>query len=134
MPKILVDTDIISYYFKGNADVVSKLDEYEGKEGPVFLSRLTVVEILGGLKAKNAVKQEFRFRSWLSSRSILEITAETGEIAAGLIAHLVQNGFHSGSYDVLIAATAIQNNLTLCTNNVKDYQNFFGLNLINWKG
>ena len=133
MSKVLIDTDILSYYLKGTVEVVNKLDEYERREGPVFISRITVVEVLAGLKAKNAVKQEARFRTFLSTRNLLEVTEQTGEIAANLIAYLHQNGFHSGSYDVLIAATAIQGGLTLCSNNIKDYQHFPGLDLVNWK-
>lgn len=133
MPKVLIDTDILSYYLKGTVEVVAKLIEYELKEGPVFISRITVVEVLAGLKAKKAIRQESRFRAFLSTRSILEITAETGEIAADLFAYLHQNGFHSESYDVLIAASAIESGLELCTNNIKDYQHFPDLKLMNWK-
>ncbi len=49
--KVLIDTDILSYYLKGNPEVVRKLDEYEKQVSSVFISRITVVEVLGGLKA-----------------------------------------------------------------------------------
>ncbi len=132
-PKILVDTDILSYYLKGYPDVVQALDDHENKHGTVFISRITVVEILGGLKAKNATAQEARFRVFIKARIVLEIDEPTGEIASGVFAHLYKTGRHSGNYDIFIAATALQQQLTLCTNNTKDYRHIPGLVLVNWR-
>jgi tRNA(fMet)-specific endonuclease VapC len=132
-PKILVDTDILSYYLKGYADVVQVFDEYEKLHGPVYISRITIVEILGGLKAKKAAAQETRFREFIKTRNILEIDEITGELASDIIAYLYQTGRHSGNYDIFIAATAIQHQLSLSTNNLKDYANVPGLDLVNWR-
>ncbi len=130
--KILVDTDILSYYLKGYPDVMKEFDGHENKHGPVGISRITIVEILGGLKAKNATSQEARFREFLNSRVIFEIDGVIGEAASDIFAHLYKSGRHSGNYDILIAATALVHNLKLCTNNTKDYQQIPGLELMNW--
>lgn len=132
-PKILVDTDILSYYLKGYPDVLQSLDEHEQLHGTVFISRITVVEILGGLKAKTATAQETRFREFLKTRTVLEIDETTGEIASNIFALLYQTGRHSGNYDIFIAANALQHQLTLCTNNVKDYRHLPGLEVVNWR-
>jgi tRNA(fMet)-specific endonuclease VapC len=63
----------------------------------------------------------------------LEIDEKSSEITAEYISFLLQNGKHSGTFDVLIAGIAKARNLTLITNNTKDYQNFSGLQLDNWK-
>jgi tRNA(fMet)-specific endonuclease VapC len=132
-PKILVDTDILSYYLKGYPDVVHSLDEHETLHGLVFISRITVVEILGGLKAKSATAQEARFRDFINARTVLEIDETTGEIASDIFAHLFKTGRHSGNYDIFIAATALQHQLTICTNNLKDYRHVPGLSVVNWR-
>lgn len=132
--KILTDTDILSYYLKGYPEVVEKLDNHETTFQQVFISRISIVEILGGLKAKNASKQEARFRQFLSTRSVLEIDALVGEKASEIFAELYKSGKHSGNYDILIAATAIVHGCQLCTNNIKDYRHIKGLELVNWKG
>jgi tRNA(fMet)-specific endonuclease VapC len=111
--------------------VVQSLEDYEKLHGAVFVSRITVVEILGGLKAKNATAQEARFREFLQVRNILEIEEATGEIASNIIAHLYRTGRHSGSYDIFIAAIALQYQLALCTNHVKDYRHVPGLVVVN---
>jgi tRNA(fMet)-specific endonuclease VapC len=132
-PKILIDTDILSYYLKGYADVEQELDGHESQHGSVFISRITVVEILGGLKAKNASGQEARFREFLQTRTVLEIDDAIGEIASDIFAHLYKIGRHSGNYDIFIAATAIAHQMKLCSNNTKDYQHIPALELINWR-
>lgn len=38
-----------------------------------------------------------------------------------------------GNSDILIAATALSNNLTLATNNVKHFKHIKNLSIINWK-
>jgi rRNA-processing protein FCF1 len=41
MKPVVVDTDTTSYFFRGNADVVAKLDEYLQEYGFVYLSVIT---------------------------------------------------------------------------------------------
>lgn len=133
LSSILIDTDILSFYLKGYPDVVEELDNYELQHGPVLISRITIIEILGGLKAKNASSQEERFRDFIKSRTILEIDEVSGETASEIFAHLFKIGRHSGNYDILIAATALRHDLTLCTHNGKDYSNIPGLDLVDWR-
>ena len=92
-----------------------------------------MIEVISGLKAKNATKQLAEFREFVAKHTILEIDEKSSEITAEYIAFLLQSGRHSGTFDVLIAGIAKANDLTLITNNTKDYQNFSGLRLDNWK-
>jgi tRNA(fMet)-specific endonuclease VapC len=56
--KVLVDTDILSYILKQkNPTVTAHYEAYLAMYEQLSISRITVVEILGGLKAKNAVRQ-----------------------------------------------------------------------------
>ncbi len=57
------------------------------------------------------------------------------EKAGDIYSHLKQTGKIPGEFDILIAATAISNNLTLVTNNQKHYrpmEEHCGLKLDNW--
>ncbi|TAE14820.1 MAG: type II toxin-antitoxin system VapC family toxin [Bacteroidetes bacterium] len=133
MSQILLDTDIISYYMRGDERVVANYAQHIDLYGFVYVSRISILEILGGLKVKNATTQIQRFRNFLAQNQILELTENASEIASDVFATLYKMGKHSGNYDILIASIAIENSLTLCTNNLKDYQNIPNLNLINWK-
>jgi tRNA(fMet)-specific endonuclease VapC len=50
----LVDTDILSFYFKGEQKVVNKFNDYLREFDVINISIITYYEILGGLKFKNA--------------------------------------------------------------------------------
>lgn len=131
--KILIDTDILSYCLKGYSEVKQALDLHEQQHGSVFISRITVIEILGGLKAKRAIAQEARFREFISTRIVLELDESIGEIASDIFSHLYKIGRHTGNYDLIIAANAIAHGMALCTNNIRDYQHIPGLELVNWR-
>ncbi len=132
MKQVIVDTDILSYYLKGQPDVVENFDVHVDKQGFLYISRISIVEILGGLKSKNADKQILRLRELINNHRILDTSEVSAEISAEIFANLHKIGRHSGNYDVLIAGIAIANNLTLVTNNEKDYKNIEGLTLMNW--
>lgn len=57
MNRALIDTDILSYYFKGNASVIVKFEEYLQQFDILEISIITYYEIISGLLAKNALKQ-----------------------------------------------------------------------------
>lgn len=129
---VLVDSDILSYYMKGNKTVVENFDNYVSENRFVNISRISIVEILGGLKARSAEKQIERFKALIAKHKILDTTEISAEISANIFAELWKSGNHSGNYDILIAGIAIANNLVLITNNEKDYKNINGLEITNW--
>ncbi len=57
---------------------------------------------------------------------------DTSSLSTEISAELRQKGRHSGNYDILIAGMAIANDLTLITNNEKDYENISNLEIQNW--
>ncbi len=132
MKEILLDSDIISYYMKKRPEVVAKFDNYIKKYGYIYISRISVIEILGGLQIKNAKKQINKFKKFISNHKILDTSESSAEISAKIFADLYKKGKHSGNYDILIAGIAIANNLTLITNNIKDYENIENLSIDNW--
>jgi tRNA(fMet)-specific endonuclease VapC len=132
MKKSILDTDIVTYYFKRNPKVVSQLNQYLSIHGFIYISRITVIEILGGLKAKSATRQIEDFKTFIAQHQILDTSEVSADISADIFAELWQKGRHSGNYDILIAGIAMAHDLTLVSNNTKDYQNISGLSLDNW--
>lgn len=130
--KVLLDTDTISYYFKRHPQVIVHFNRYIATHEYIFISRISIVEILGGLKAKNAIRQIENFRNFIAQHKILDATESSAEISADIFAELWKKGRHSGNYDILIAGMAMANDLILVTNNTKDYENITGLLLDNW--
>jgi tRNA(fMet)-specific endonuclease VapC len=133
MKKVLVDTDILTYYlFKDYPILKQNFEDYLNQQGFIFIGRPTIFEIESGLKAKNASTQLSKFNEFIKNHQILEITAQSAQISAEMYAHLYQIGRHSGVNDLYLAGIAQANSLVICTNNEKDYDNIPNLEIINW--
>lgn len=133
MKKALIDTDILSYYFKGDEHVVAKFEEYFSIHPTFNISIITYFEILSGLKYKDAKKQISQFESFVSSNNLLYVTKDSASISAEKYAELQKKGITSGASDLLIAGIAIEHKLNVITNNEKHYKDISGLRIENWK-
>jgi tRNA(fMet)-specific endonuclease VapC len=131
--EVLVDTDILSFYFKGDPVVVKRFSEYLKEYDQINISILTYYEILGGLSFKNADKQIRDFEIFVSNNNIIHLSEESVKISASVYADLRQRGITIGNTDILIAGIAIENDLSLVTNNEKHFDSIKGLRLENWK-
>ncbi|MDX2303720.1 MAG: type II toxin-antitoxin system VapC family toxin [Microscillaceae bacterium] len=132
MKEVLLDTDIISYYFRQHPQVLKKFEEYILEYLQVNISRISVYEIVGGLKAKQANKQLSDFLKFISENHILEVTVTSMEIASEIYASLKLAGKPISDTDIFIAGIAIEHNLVLVTNNTKHFENIEGLEIDNW--
>jgi tRNA(fMet)-specific endonuclease VapC len=129
----LVDTDILSFYFKGDQKVVDKFNDYLREFDVINISIITYYEILGGLKFKKAEKQIKEFEEFVNNNTIIHISEESAKISGDVYANLRQKGITIGTSDILIAGIAIENELTLITNNERHYESIQGLKFENWK-
>ncbi len=132
MKQAILDSDTLSFYFKGNQKVIQKVDEYLLANGFVYLSVITYYEILNGLMFKDAHAQLQRFQSFVLLNSVLPINISTAQIGARVIADLRKANQMIGHNDVLIGSTAIEHDLTLVTNNFNHFSRIPGLSLDNW--
>jgi len=132
MKPAIIDTDTTSYFFRNNANVVAKLDEYLQEHGFVYLSVVTYYEVLNGLYFKDAKNQTAQFEKFVKLNQILPLTNEIAKKSAKIYADLRKKGQIVGHNDVLIAGTAIINDLTLITNNVSHFSRMSGLDVDNW--
>ena len=133
MTESLVDTDILSFYFKGDSKVVEKFNDYLKEFDVINISIITYYEILGGLRFKKAEKQIKEFEEFVNNNTIIHISEESAKISGDIYADLRQKGITIGTSEILIAGIAIENELTLITNNEKHYDSIQGLKIENWK-
>jgi tRNA(fMet)-specific endonuclease VapC len=129
----LVDTDILSFYFKGDSKVVDKFNDYLKEFDVINVSIITYYEILGGLKFKKAERQIKEFEEFVSNNTIIHISEQSAKLSGDIYADLRQKGITIGTSDILIAGIAIENELTLVTNNERHYESIKGLKIENWK-
>ena len=133
MDRVLIDTDILSYYFKGDKEVINNFELYLQHHDLIEISIITYYEILGGLLAKNALKQLSIFEDFVIDNLVIPMTDNSAKISAELYSTLRQSGKPVDDIDLLIAGIAIDNDLTLVTNNESHFIRIPGLKIDNWK-
>ena len=132
MKEILVDTDILSMYLRGNKKVKSRFKEYLKSYSTINISILTFYEILSGLKYKDAKKQLESFLQFCEVISIIPLTEEPSSRSADIYATLKRSGEMIDDVDILIAGICLENNFTIVTNNTKHFSRIEDLKIANW--
>lgn len=117
MPDYLLDTTAIIDYLRDKGGVPEMLEELCTTGGLLCCCPVNIVEIYEGMKDKEKPATD----EFLNSLICYEITQEVGCIAGDLKRKYSKKGITLSTADVLIAATAIKNHLTLVTNNAKHF-------------
>jgi tRNA(fMet)-specific endonuclease VapC len=129
----LVDTDILSFYFKGDQKVIERFNSYLNEFDVINISIITYYEILSGLKFKKAERQLREFEDFINNNTIIHISEESAKISSDIYSDLRHKGITIGASDIFIAGIAIENELSLVTNNERHYEPIFKLKIENWK-
>lgn len=108
MTESLVDTDILSFFFKGDTNVVERFAEYLGQFDVINISLITYYEVTAGLKFRQAEKQLRDFEEFVRNNTIIHISEESARISAEIYAQLRQSGITIGTSDILIAGIALE--------------------------
>ena len=128
----MLDTDMLSEFFRGNPKVIVKVEEHIEEYGNINLSIITYYEILNGLLYKDAKKQLSKFNDFVELNNVLPLTMSSAKIAATIKATLRKKGNEIGHTDTLIAGIALSNKIQLVTNNTDHFKRVKDLELANW--
>lgn len=128
MKSVLIDTDILIDSARKKVNAISFLEELE-KKYLLSISSITRMELIVG--CKNKVEQEKVLKA-MNDFTIFEVDERIIQKADQL---LIQYHLSHGLLiaDSIIAATAIESNITLYSKNYKDYQFIKELSLIPYK-
>lgn len=102
MKKALLDTDILSYFLKGDKLIEEKAEAYLKLYGKLIISTITYYEILGGLEYKEAKKQIQRFELFTQKCDILNLSFTSLKHSAKVFGDLKRKGITIGTADILI--------------------------------
>lgn len=130
--EVLLDTDTISLFLRNQPQVMSEAADYLQFHKGFTFSVISRFEILRGLKAKNAPRQILKFEAICAQSAVIGLNDKIIIAAADIYADLYRRGQIIGDADILIAATAIENNLPVVTNNESHFKRIAGLRIINW--
>lgn len=132
MKPALVDTDILSMFFRNDAHAVSHFKKYLTKYDKINISIITYYEILSGLKHKDAARQINVFLEFAKNNTLLFLTENSVSTSANLYAALRKKGKPLDDIDLLIAGIALSSNLALATHNVSDFKRIEELDVEDW--
>lgn len=127
-----LDTDILSYFFKGDPVVRNKISECIKNGEPLCLTAINVYEVLKGFRYHGNQKKETEFKEFLNLINVYTISDDSITNAADIYADLRKNGITIGDADILIASIVISNDAVLVSNNIKHYEHIKKLNLVEW--
>jgi len=127
----LIDTDILIYSLKNNEKVQQNFLKNENI--PKFISVITYGELLFGAKKSKQIDKNtaviYRIKELFP---IIHIDLPIIETFSDLKAKREKSGKPLDDFDLLIASTALTNNLTIVTNNEKHFSQIKGLTVENW--
>jgi len=132
MKPILLDTDILSEFLRGNSGVLANAEKYLLTFNTLNLSIITHYEIMNGLIFKDARNQLQRFIAFSEMNRIIPLTISASKKAAEIYADLRKRGQPIGHTDCLIAGIALTNEMHLATNNIDHFSRIQGIELVNW--
>ncbi|MBC8230988.1 type II toxin-antitoxin system VapC family toxin [bacterium] len=132
MKPVLVDTDILSMFFRKRPQVVSNFEQYLDEYESINFSIITYYEVISGLKYRDAKKQLSSFLDFAEYNNVLPLTIESVTISANIYADLRGCGQLIEDIDIIIAGVALANSLILVTNNEEHFKRIRGLEILNW--
>lgn len=130
---LILDTNTISYYFRGDPQVVPRLQA----QRPADLAVPAIVEYelrygLLRLPPEAAAPRLAALSHLLRPMQRLSFDSGCAAHAARIRAELEMAGTPIGPHDTLIAATALHYQATLVTRNVREFGRVAGLQWLNW--
>ena len=130
--KFLLDTNICIYIIKQKPPkVLQKVKTY--KVGDIAISSITVAELEFGVhKSQFPERNRQALTQFLSPLRIVDFDINAANVYGKLRAKLEQQGTPIGALDTLIAAQALSLEITLITNNVREFERISDLKLDNW--
>ena len=129
---VLLDTDILAAIMRVDRQVTAQAHEYLLAHRRFTFSVITRYEVLRGLLAKGAVRQQLAFARLCATSTLLPLTDEIVQRAAAIYADLHRRGELIGDADILIAATASVHGFAVATDNQAHFGRIQSLVIENW--
>ena len=129
--RYLLDTNILSDLIRYPQGKVAAQISKAGEDS-VCTSIIVAAELRYGAVKSNSAKLAERIHLILSALEILPLETPADQQYAVIRDHLARQGNPIGPNDLLIAAHALSNNLTVVTANTGEFSRVPGLKVENW--
>jgi len=127
----LLDTSTCVFYLRGKLDLASIIRE-KGRTN-FFISEITIIELrFGAENSSNPEKAHKAVDEFVNGLSIVPVFGAIRRYAKEKARLRKLGRPHNDEFDLLIGATAIENKLTLITDNVKHFEQLDDIVIENW--
>ena len=133
MTQYLLDTNICIFYLRGRYNIDQRIDKV-GWEN-CYISEITELELKMGVELsmqRDGTDRSERLNLFLADINILPINTAIDVAASEKIRLRLAGTPCDDNFDLLIACTAIANDIICVTDNTKDFHRFRGIRLENW--
>lgn len=131
--KYLLDTNVCIKYLNADSENI-KLKLKSNSPQNIFLCSVVKTELLtGAYKSNISHKTLLKLESFFNKFDSLFFDDISADICAKIRSDLEKKGKIIGPYDLQIAATALANDLTLVTHNIKEFKRIKGLKIEDWE-
>jgi tRNA(fMet)-specific endonuclease VapC len=129
--RYLLDTNICVFFLRGKLNL-DEIIRAKGREN-CYISEITIFELrFGAENSDNPTKSHKAVDRFLEGLSIIPILGCVKRYAKEKVRlRKIGKPMHD-EFDLLIGVTAIENRLTLVTDNIKDFELLEGIKLENW--
>ena len=132
MKRCTLDTNIITAFLKNDLRVVQRGSDYLELFEKLTINIISYYEILRGLKDLGNEEKLKWFEGFIQENELVSIRKYTVEKAAEIYVYLKKEGNLIEDADILMASTAIVEDLVLITNNIKHFKRVKSLRIDNW--
>jgi len=132
MTTYALDTNIVSYFLKGNPAIVTKMRLENNKGNQFIIPPIVYFEIQNWLLKNNSNSKMTVFKKMYSAGGIGVIDKAVLDIASTVKLKMQQQGKGISDDDLFIAAYCIRHNLSLVTNNVRHFMYVEDMKILNW--
>jgi len=132
MISYLLDTNICIYLIKKQPpEVLARFQQIKIKQ--LHIPSITLFELYYGIEKNNSQQRNLSaLENFIAPLTVVNFTLDAAKKAAKIRNHLQKQGTPIGAYDIQIAAIAMSLNMTLLTNNTREFERIKGLKLENW--
>jgi tRNA(fMet)-specific endonuclease VapC len=128
--KYLLDTNICIHFFRGKFNLIEKI-EHVGLRN-CAISEITLAELVFGAEnSDNPQKNKELIEKFISQITILPIYDSIYQYGKEK-ARLRKTGVMISDFDLLIGSTAIESDLILVTENVREFERISDIKIENW--
>lgn len=131
MLEFMLDTNICIYVIKNRPAILrERFDQYAEA---LCISTITLGELFYGVERSARRSQNLRAVEEFAARlEVMPFPAKAAAHFGQIRAELAKLGTPCGAHDMLIAAHARSEGLTLVTNNIREFQRIPALRIDNW--